>query len=258
MLNHSSNDVASFLTKQMKLAYQKSQGTKHAKYLIECFIVPMRIDFAQLVCNAIVFAHENRVQSHEHHLLINAWITSDEAVNIAARTEASTIRIVELRRQEILQTQTSVHGVGLELTVAESAQFTRCFFIRSIHKVGINKARHRIESTSGSCDEKQKQRTSSLLLLTRVLWPPEPHRSATPLRQHLRPNWNQSKVLNRKWKGNDLVCRIRLVPWLSARIPDSGGGREKRTDRRLGCRWASKPGGADRVPRHSTWARHLF
>ena len=120
-------------------------------YLIECFVIPVGVNFAQLVSNAIVFAHENCVKSDKHHLLVDTRITGDETVDIAARAKASSIRVVKLGRQEIFQAQSRVHGVALELALAESAQFCRGFLVSSVHKVGVDEACHGVESTPGSC-----------------------------------------------------------------------------------------------------------
>lgn len=111
-------------------------------YLIERLIIPVRVDFAQLVRNAIVFTHKNRMQSDKHHLLIDARIASDETVNVAARTKTSSIGIFKLGRQEIFQAQPRVNRVALELALAESTQFGRGFLVSSVDEVGIDEACH--------------------------------------------------------------------------------------------------------------------
>lgn len=89
----------------------------------------MRIDFAQFESDAVVFAQENGVQSDQHDLLIDASITGKEAEQITAGSFAADIRLVQLGRQEILESQIAQSRVTLEQTAAFRAQFEGRLFV---------------------------------------------------------------------------------------------------------------------------------
>lgn len=85
---------------------------------------------------------------------LEAARTGQEAISIGRGADAAVVWIVELQRQQVLETVLFENWRALEEAAVESAQLVGRVLIRSVDPVGVEDARDQIELRPRSCEQK--------------------------------------------------------------------------------------------------------
>ena len=120
-------------------------GHDVARLLEDALVVPVRVDLSELGGDAVVFAQHDGVQRHQHHLLVDARITGQEAVRVLVGAGASGIRRVQFGRKQVFESAFAQLRVALEQTSFEGAQLVGRVLGRAVDEVGVQGARDGVE-----------------------------------------------------------------------------------------------------------------
>jgi hypothetical protein len=153
LLDVSGDDVSRFLLGKSILLYFFNFEYLLIKFesnLEESFVIPVRIDFAQLGRDPVVFSQENGVQGDQHDLLVDSAVASLEAVEIPTGPLAVVVGILGPGRQKFLEPQIAQGRVAVEPSAAEGAQLVRRVFGRSVDETGVQEAGDGVEGAARS------------------------------------------------------------------------------------------------------------
>ncbi len=141
------------------------EDVEWGKYLVQSFVVPVRVDLSKLEDNTVVLTNKDNVSDSQDELLIDTGIAGQEAVDVGLRASAPFVRVSGLEWQQVLEPVLLENGQSFQEASLVRPERVDDVVRRAVHEVRVEHARHSAELQpwpchSGEKNERKKKRIS--------------------------------------------------------------------------------------------------